>query len=322
MAENTIQNTIHKIRIADVEYDLRDKAATDAIDEISIKVDEKSQVKMTTTEGENFLPTLNIHKLTQEEYEQKIENGTVEENVLYLTPYEDINLDEYMELLNAKADKEHEHEISDIKDLQGSLNDKVSVNRTINNKALAEDIVLSASDVGAAASSHDHNDLYYTKTEADTAINNINTSISNIVDGTTIVSKATNASEATHATSSDTATKAFQDGSENVIVDTYETKNDATTKINDLKSYFDTTLAGAETVINDALSNKADSVHNHDGLYYTENEVDELIANHNHDSLYDSIGSANTALETAKTYTDNAVAQKSLVQICKWEADD
>lgn len=51
--------------------------------------------------------------------------------------------------------------------LQTALNAKVPTSRTINGKALSADITLSASDVGAAASSHSHNDKYYTESEID-----------------------------------------------------------------------------------------------------------------------------------------------------------
>ena len=45
-------------------------------------------------------------------------------------------------------------------------------------------------------------------------------------------------------------------------------------------------------------------------------------SSHNHDSTYDALGSADTALESANTYTDNAIAQKTQVQIITWGADD
>lgn len=61
--------------------------------------------------------------------------------------------------------------------------------------------------------------------------------------------------------------------------------------------------------------------------YYTKDEIDTAVSSkadvgHNHDSVYDTKGSANNALESSKTYTDTAVAQKSQVQIITWEADD
>ena len=51
----------------------------------------------------------------------------------------------------------HTHSISNITNLQSSLDAKVPTSRTVNGKALSSNISLTASDVGAAASSHSHN---------------------------------------------------------------------------------------------------------------------------------------------------------------------
>lgn len=147
------------------------------IDTININVDKKSQVQIVTTESTETLPTLKIHRLTQEEYDQELENGTLEENALYLTPDEEIDLSGY----------------ATVKDLE--------------TKASVE---------------HNHNDFYYTKSEIDENIATINNTISE--------------------------------------------------SIAETKSYADTNNS--------------------------------------------------TTLETAKTYTDNAVAQKSQVQIITWGVDD
>ena len=69
--------------------------------------------------------------------------------------------------LSNKADKSHTHSISDTTNLQSTLNGKVPTSRTINNKALTANITLSASDVGAAPSTHDHNSVYYTQSQID-----------------------------------------------------------------------------------------------------------------------------------------------------------
>lgn len=53
--------------------------------------------------------------------------------------------------------------------------------------------------------SHNHDDKYYTESEIDTKVSNLNTSISNITNGTTTVKKA---EEANHATSADSASNA------------------------------------------------------------------------------------------------------------------
>lgn len=72
--------------------------------------------------------------------------------------------------LAKKADSSHTHSISDTANLQSTLDGKVPTSRTINNKSLLEDVTLSASDVGAAPSAHDHNDKYYQKSEVDSAL--------------------------------------------------------------------------------------------------------------------------------------------------------
>ena len=57
--------------------------------------------------------------------------------------------------------------------------------------------------------------------------------------------------------------KAHKDNAGNIIIRTYETKDDATAKLAEAKSYTDT-----------AVSGKADKEHTHDDRYYTESEVD------------------------------------------------
>lgn len=112
-------------------------------------------------------------------------------------------------------------------------------------------------------------------------------------------------------------------------------------------------VSTAMSVLDLAIDSKADANHTHDDRYYTEDEVDAFLkekadASHNHDSKYDANGSASEALvaakeysdtnlntaksyadssdsailEESKEYADNAVAQKSQVQIITWEDDD
>lgn len=147
------------------------------------------------------LSTLKIYKLTQEQYDKRLEEGTLEENALYLTPEEEIDLSGYatIELLDEKAnishihsvadvnelqsmldtlnqnisdksDVGHTHEISDITNLQTSLDEKVSTSRTINGKALSEDITLSATDIGADVSGSADVALSESKTYTDNAV--------------------------------------------------------------------------------------------------------------------------------------------------------
>ena len=58
--------------------------------------------------------------------------------------------------VSTKANSSHTHSISNVTNLQSSLDAKVPTSRTVNGKALSSNISLSASDVGAAASSHTH----------------------------------------------------------------------------------------------------------------------------------------------------------------------
>ena len=58
--------------------------------------------------------------------------------------------------VSGKASASHSHGISEVTNLQSSLDSKVPTSRTVNGKALSSNITLSASDVGAAASSHSH----------------------------------------------------------------------------------------------------------------------------------------------------------------------
>ena len=114
-------------------------------------------------------------------------------------------------------------------------------------------------------------------------------------------------------------------------------------------------ISEALNVYDAALDDKANISHTHEisDVNNLQVSLDELLVDaksytdgialnkanvsHNHDEVYDAKGSANTALnsaktytdngdtttlETAKTYTDNAVAQKSQVQIITWGDDD
>lgn len=127
--------------------------------------------------------------------------------------------------------------------------------------------------------SHSHDDMYYTEAEINvkisdinTSIGNVDTSVTNIINGTTVVPNANNAENSNIANS---ANKATSDGDGNIISSTYETKDNANSKLEEAKDYADTIII-----------NKSD-------------------INHNHDSNYDPIGSASEALASAKEYTNN-----------------
>lgn len=133
----------------------------------------------------------------------------------------------------------HTHKISDLTDYTvdselSSTSTNPVQNSTIDAEFNAISDAMGALELavdGKANATHNHDDLYYTEAEIDTKLSGINDSISNITSGTTKVADSTHADSADHASSADTSMKATQDGSGNVIVDTYETKEGAEERI-------------------------------------------------------------------------------------------
>ena len=78
-------DTLHNHAISEV-TDLQSN-----LDTINDTISEKSQVQVVSEGNSEVLPTLMIHKLTQEEYDQEVANGTVDANTIYLTPEEEID---------------------------------------------------------------------------------------------------------------------------------------------------------------------------------------------------------------------------------------
>lgn len=118
------------------------KAVLDALNE-------KSQVQVITSDTSEVLSTLKIHKLTQEQYDQALDNGTLEDNAIYLTPDEEIDLSGYatIDQLNEKANTEHSHD--DIYYTEAEINA----------------LLLNKSDA-----SHNHDDKYDKKGSANEAL--------------------------------------------------------------------------------------------------------------------------------------------------------
>ena len=73
-------------------------------------------------------------------------------------------------IASGKANTSHSHSISDVSNLQSSLDAKVPTSRTVNGKALSANITLSASDVGADVSGSANSALSSAKSYTDTKI--------------------------------------------------------------------------------------------------------------------------------------------------------
>ena len=150
------------------------------------------------------------------------------------------------------------------------------------------------------------------------------TSISNIIRGDTKVGLA---AYADHADEANVATKATKDGNDKVISDTYETKADATSKLNEAKSYAESYAksaaeSAANTVKNDLLNGAGEQ-------YDTLKELGDLI-NENTNAL-DALelvanGKADIAdvseLQSVLTNLQEQLNGKSQVQIITWGDDD
>ena len=67
------------------------------------------------------LSTLKIHKLTQAQYDRELAAGRIDENALYLTPDDGYSRDDLDVILAGKSDVGHTHSISNIDNLQETL---------------------------------------------------------------------------------------------------------------------------------------------------------------------------------------------------------
>jgi hypothetical protein len=189
---------------------------------------------------------------------------------------------------------------------------------------------------GKADAEHNHDDVYYTEAEIDTKLSEVNESIGKITSGTTVVKESEHATSADTAASADIATKATQDGDGSVIKDTYETKSDALSKLEEAKIYADTaaetikskllngageaydTLKELGDLINentdalDALEiiadGKADRVHEHGDIYYTEKEIDAKLLDMN-EYIVDVVNEAHFVSYNEQELTDEQKAQ-------------
>ena len=209
------------------------------------------------------LQTLKIVKLTQEQYERESAEGNLDENALYLTPDEEIDLSGYatVEQLNGKADAKHSH-------------DDVYYTET------EIDVLLQ----GKANTEHNHNDVYDTKgsadealaqakSYADTAANDAaNTIKADLLNGAEaaydtlkelgdLINENVDAIEALEIVASG---KADADHTHNDVYYT-ETEIDGkvstlntsiTTSLNEAKSYSDTNLNTAKTYTDNIVSQK------------------------------------------------------------------
>ena len=257
--KNTKADTNHLHDISDI-ADLQP-----TIDEMNDNISQKSQVQMIVsdnTEDTNItevLSTLKIHKLTQEQYDEAVINGTLDNNALYLTPEEEIDLSGYATVgqLSGKADIDHNH------------------NDVYYTETEVDALLFSKSDT-----SHNHDNTYDAKGSADNALasaksyadNAANTVKSDLLNGAggaydtlkelgDLINENVDAIEALEIVAS---SKADADHTHNDIYytemeidDKVSTINNSiTTSLNQAKSYSDTNLNAAKTYANNVVAQK------------------------------------------------------------------
>lgn len=148
---------------------------------------------------------------------------------------------------------------------QTSLDEKVSVNRTINGKSLTMDISLLASDVGAATEAHNHNDVYYTEAEVE--------------------EKLAEKSNISHSHD-----------------DIYYTKETTEIKLADKANlvHNHNDVYYTESEIDAKLAEKSNVSHSHDDVYYIKDDIDGMF-----DDVYqDAKGYTNKSIKDLASISD------------------
>lgn len=141
-----------------------------------------------------------------------------------------------------------------------------------------------------ANSSHTHDDRYYTETEIDTKISGVNSTISTHTGNSDIHVTTTNKSNWNSAYTHSTSAHAPSNAEKNIIVGIQKNGTDLTVNSSTRKVNITVPTTAAE--------------------------IGAATSDHNHDDKYDTKGAANTALDSAKSYTDtktNGMATTTVV---------
>lgn len=232
------------------------------------------------------------------------------------------------------VDLSHEHENKKF------LDGLDARNITIGNKTQVfdgtGDLTYSLSDIGAAPAGHNHNDSYYTKSQMDTELGELQSNINEKADSghnhnglyyteSEMDTKLNNKSDKTHthddryylkdeinstvatinaniAKKSDTGHTHTEYGNKAEIENEFES-------LNEIIEGIETTLSGVQTT----LTNKSDKTHTHDDRYYTETEINNKLAgksdtDHDHDDDYYLKAEIDTTVSALQTSINGKAA--------------
>ena len=273
---NSVQN-----KVLDAEFN----SVATAMNTLEDAIDKKSSVQL---DGD-LLSTLNIHKLTQEEYEQMLASGSLDETALYLTPDDTTDLSGYAtkEDLIEKANVNHIHD-----DMYYT---EVEVDTLLLNKSDAN---------------HNHDTAYDAKGAADTALatakSYTDTKTSSLASTSAVDTKI-----GTHNTSS----VAHSDIRSLITT--------LTTRLNALADSDDATLDQLSEIVAYIKSNRTLIESVTTSKINVSDIVNNLTTNSTSKVLSAAQGVAiKSLIDTLQTELDSKLAQKSQVQIITWEDDD
>lgn len=255
------------------------------------------------------LSTLKIHKLTQEQYDREVDAGNIDQNALYLTPDEEVDLSSYatVEQLNEKASISHSHDDtyyteSEVDTKLASKADKNhSHNSDYDTKGSASAVQENLDVVSDSLNAHaDNSNIHVTATDKTNwnAAYTHSTSTHARVDATNVADSATNGNIKINGTE----TNVYSHPNSGVTAGTYKSVT-VNAQGHITSGSNPTTLSGYG--ITDAETKGAASNALASAKEYTDSVASgKSDKNHNHDAAYDAKGSAADSLASAKSYTD------------------
>ena len=206
--------------------------------------------------------------------------------------------------VSTKANSSHTHSISNVTNLQSSLDAKVPTSRTVNGKALSSNISLTASDVGAAASSHSHSSYVNQNAFSNVVVGSTTIAADTTTDSLTIAA-GTGISVAGDATNdkvtiTNSGVRSIATGSSNgtISVNTNGTSANVAVKGLGSAAYTASTAydaAGTATTKADAALASAKE--------YTDTKIDAIVGEGASETL-DTIGEISAAIEENQDMLD------------------
>lgn len=271
--------------------DLQDEIDAD----VKVVADELTDVNTTLTGyiGEAF-GVLDEHQRRLNNH-----NATIENHASRINTIQGDGVGSIKYTVNEAVKKEEDRAKAAEVALQANIDKKADVShgnhvpatQTASNKVFLRNdntwATITPANIGAAASSHDHDDKYYTEIEIDAKITTLNNSINGKAPSTHNHDNIYFTETEINAIISDLQEEIDAD----VLVETNRAKN-------------------AEAALQSAINGKANSSHNHDDRYYTETEINNTLANFE-SAINEAFGELEDAYEAADIALQTAIDGKS-----------